>query len=1085
MNSIVEILNHRGGSFLSFAWPMLWQSSLLIAVLAAFDFAFRRKLRASVRYALWLVVLMKLCIPPTLALPTSPAWWLHKTPPPVVAKPLPHYTVTYDNGPLPQIPQVSLPVVIQPKPSLNFAAWLLVGSAAVSLALFVWLLVRWWQVARLVRGASAAERFSGQFNDALRLAGAPVSDPACSRSLLKHAGSETGVPGTRQRFVQLKIVNGRVSPAVCGLFRPAILIPQSLAENFSDEQLRAVLLHELIHLRRRDVWVNFLQALLQIVYWWHPLLWLANARIRRVREEAVDDAVMLALRDEAEAYAPTLLEVAKFALNRPLASLGLVGIIESRSALRQRIERLVDFKPPHQAGLTLVSLLGILAFTAVAVPMGEGPAPAEKSSAVATTAVEEHSLTVTVNPEIFIRNVKAQAGFTLHATNDDYTGILLDVLRGEEVDTAPPHGLAFNTHTGEITTQNKPEQLEIFRQVIEQLNQADGKCELPLRNNFRRKSVLIEARIYQMPAGDFQNIVSGLQFYRGGRGSDAWWSVSPEKFKQFVGSLELSGLQLIQRPRIQTGSGMTASFYVGDAANSVEFDCKPFAKEGFVDLTLQSTVISGRPANTFTNRFGIRASAEDHGGIVVRVENFDGDAGTNLVAVIGIQIVTNLVAGGSPPVNTAAKTLRTMTFKLDHPVSQGELKETLLAAGVEIPTTAYFYTDSGMMLVRGSEEQLARVNRLVLKLNGFSPKEVEASNNQFIKEIGDVGFGNISTTPMTNLFSRHFRVDTNLFTAALQKATGMQAEDVPTMARSLFNKLGVDLDLPGKSVFYGDRLGELFVRATKPDLDVIEQALSVLISAPPQIHIKARFLEVPKGTLAGLENVITVTNQPVRSNQVAGSVGILTDKNFRTVLHNLEARSDAETLAEPEVVTTSGRQAQMRATQTVVTIVTNFVFQENAANGTGSVVTQTSQIETGPVLDVVPYALSDGYTINLTVIPSLIEFLGYDAPPTNTTATFNRAGEKIDLPKSLPRFTVRQVTATLNLWDDQTAIISGLPEKDYVNGKEVAGKSKASDKELLIFVTATIIDPAGNRVHADKDLPFAQNGIPPQPPQPK
>jgi len=66
---------------------------------------------------------------------------------------------------------------------------------------------------------------------------------------------------------------------------------------------------------------------------------------------------MLALRDEAEAYAPTLLAVAKLALNRPLASLGLVGILESRHALRQRIERLVDFRAPRRAGLTLVSLL--------------------------------------------------------------------------------------------------------------------------------------------------------------------------------------------------------------------------------------------------------------------------------------------------------------------------------------------------------------------------------------------------------------------------------------------------------------------------------------------------------------------------------------------------------------------------------------------------------------------------------------------------------------------------------------------------------------------------------------------------------
>src|SRR5471032_1424958 len=180
--------------------------------------------------------------------------------------------------------------------------------------------------------------------------------------------------------VQVKLTTNSMSPAVCGLFRPAILIPQSLAENFSDAQLRAVLLHELIHLRRRDVWVNFLQALLQIFYWWHPLVWLANARIRRVREEAVDDAVMLALRDDAETYAPTLLEVAKLALNRPLASLGLVGILESRHALRQRIERLVDFRAPRHAGLTLVSLLGILAFSAVAVPMCGAPAETNNST---------------------------------------------------------------------------------------------------------------------------------------------------------------------------------------------------------------------------------------------------------------------------------------------------------------------------------------------------------------------------------------------------------------------------------------------------------------------------------------------------------------------------------------------------------------------------------------------------------------------------------------------------------------------------------------------------------------------------------
>ncbi|MGA9451480.1 MAG: M56 family metallopeptidase, partial [Verrucomicrobiia bacterium] len=325
---------------------MFWQSSLLIVILLAFDLLFRRKIRASIRYALWLVVLVKLCLPPTLALPTSPVWWLEKTPPAAVNPGVTHYTVTYGNEPL--IPQNPLPAFAPQKPAMTNAAWLLVSSAAISSALLLWLLARWWHITRQVRRAAISER------------------------LTKIAG-EVQKSAAMKLNVQVKLMANSMSPAVCGLFRPVVLIPQSLAESFLDEQLHAVLLHELIHLRRRDVWLNFAQALLQIFYWWHPLLWLANARIRRVREEAVDDTVMLALRDEAESYAPTLLEVAKLALNRPLASLGLVGILESRSALRQRIERLVDFRPPRKAGLTLVSFSGILAFTAVALPMGGAP----------------------------------------------------------------------------------------------------------------------------------------------------------------------------------------------------------------------------------------------------------------------------------------------------------------------------------------------------------------------------------------------------------------------------------------------------------------------------------------------------------------------------------------------------------------------------------------------------------------------------------------------------------------------------------------------------------------------------------------
>ena len=302
------------------------------------------------------------------------------------------------------------------------------------------------------------------------------------------------------------------------------------------------------------------------------------------------------------------------------------------------------------------------------------------------------------------------------------------------------------------------------------------------------------------------------------------------------------------------------------------------------------------------------------------------------------------------------------------------------------------------------------------------------------------------------------------------------------LARSFFASLGVNLQQPpGKAVFYNDRLGYLFVKATASDLDTIERAIQVLNQVPPQIHIKARFYKVPKGTLLGLQKF------GMSSNSAAQFTGIFNATNATAVMHALQARSGTEVLAEPEATTVSGRQTQMRAT-TVITVVTNTAFEENYTNQNGLVVSnaivpQTATVETGPVLDVVPYVLSDGYTINLALIPSLTEFLGYDKS-TNTTAAHNRAGEKIDVPQVLPRFTVRQVATTLNLWDGQTAVLAGLPEATYVNGSVVTAKPKTDDKELLVFITASIVDPAGNRIHADDELPFAQKGIPPQPTQP-
>lgn len=218
------------------------------------------------------------------------------------------------------------------------------------------------------------------------------------------------------------------------------------------------------------------------------------------------------------------------------------------------------------------------------------------------------------------------------------------------------------------------------------------------------------------------------------------------------------------------------------------------------------------------------------------------------------------------------------------------------------------------------------------------------------------------------------------------------ASDVSVAARAFFTTLGVNLESPpGKSIFFNDRLGKLFVKATADDLDTIERAIETLNEIAPQVHIKARFIEVeqddskalgfdwylgqfnasgngsvvgsggtspslnvpasaanplgafPGNTAASLIPGAATDQQLFSSGLAAGTpgsttatiTGILTDPNFRMVIHALQQRSGYEALAEPEVTTTSGRQTQMRATQ-IITIETGVNYQQGASASTGN-----------------------------------------------------------------------------------------------------------------------------------------------------
>ena len=97
--------------------------------------------------------------------------------------------------------------------------------------------------------------------------------------------------GVRQP-VQLIALARLYSPAVFGLRRVCLLLPESVAAQLSGREMRLVFLHEMAHIRRHDLTLNLLLMAVQFLHWFNPLVWLATHRIRADGELVCDDMVM-------------------------------------------------------------------------------------------------------------------------------------------------------------------------------------------------------------------------------------------------------------------------------------------------------------------------------------------------------------------------------------------------------------------------------------------------------------------------------------------------------------------------------------------------------------------------------------------------------------------------------------------------------------------------------------------------------------------------------------------------------------------------------------------------------------------------
>ena len=296
MTSLVQTVNQWSQAWVGLMWAVLWQSTLLIGVVALIAILLRRS-SPGVRYWLWQIVAIKLLLMPfwTAAIPL-PSFAVRVLPsnsvatePPEHVADVPLHAAVPPRSPPPQTPRKS--TLPEPEPlgwklaDVTWQSWLLVG----------WLAIVLWQVVRLLW----QRRRLGHV-----LRRSTPADPELT-ALVRDLTAELGM----RRGPVAMLVDADCPLFVCGLRHPVLVLPSSLVASLDRDRLRQALFHELAHLKRRDLLWGWTIEIARIAYFFHPLVYWVGYRLRLERELACDQLAMALSGGTPAEYTDTLIEV--------------------------------------------------------------------------------------------------------------------------------------------------------------------------------------------------------------------------------------------------------------------------------------------------------------------------------------------------------------------------------------------------------------------------------------------------------------------------------------------------------------------------------------------------------------------------------------------------------------------------------------------------------------------------------------------------------------------------------------------------------------------------------------------------------
>jgi uncharacterized protein (TIGR03435 family) len=312
----------------------LWQSTIVLGVAALLALALRNN-SARVRYWVWFAAAVKFLIPFSILISIGHRFeW--RTPP------------TITNVPISAVAEISMPFdrmpVVSVAPSAASAARSMNPLPVVVLSIWlcgfgvsVWFWIRSWVGVRVILQDASPVRID-----------LPITDDS------------------------VRVMSSQVllEPAVIGILKPILVLPDGITHKMSPDQLKAILIHELCHIKRRDNLATAIYMMVETLFWFYPLVRWIGKRLIDERERSCDEEV-LRLGNERLVYAEGILNVCKTYLESPLpCASGVTG-----SDLKERIRAILT---GHVANLSLTKkgILAIAGMWAVAMPLIIGMATA-------------------------------------------------------------------------------------------------------------------------------------------------------------------------------------------------------------------------------------------------------------------------------------------------------------------------------------------------------------------------------------------------------------------------------------------------------------------------------------------------------------------------------------------------------------------------------------------------------------------------------------------------------------------------------------------------------------------------------------